>query len=282
MDDVFNEQSFWECFLRYENHSSLKKDLVSVYRVIDSTNTELMRRVQAAGCDGLTGMHRMVVAAASQTAGKGRVGRVFYSPEKTGIYFSFLYVPDAGVTEPATYTVASVVGVCRAIESLYHVKTQIKWVNDIYVHGKKVCGILTEGVFNAEHSAVDGVVVGIGINIETDDSMPEALRRKAGGIICNGSGSDGTEFRVSRAELLACCMHEIYAILDGGLDFMSDYKARFMHAGKTVTVSPLIGDNGCSYEAVAVGVTDDAGLQVRLADGTERVLHTGEVSLHDM
>ena len=276
MEDIFDAQSFWDFFSQYEPACPLKKELVSVYDVIDSTNTELMRRVKDAGNGGVRNMHRMLVAAASQTAGKGRIGRFFYSPEKTGIYFSFLYAPEECITDPARYTVASVVGVCRAIEALYDVETQIKWVNDIYVRGKKVCGILTEGVFNPANAAVEAVVVGIGINIQVSDSMPDELRSRAGGIV-----SDGCKLNVPRARLLARVLHEIYDILDNKLDYMTDYKARFMHAGKVVTVSPLIGDDKSSYEAVALGITDDAGLAVRLEDGTERILHTGEVSLHN-
>ena len=275
MKDIFDAASFYECFLEYERSPSLRKELVSVYDVIDSTNTELMRRIQTAGYDCLHDMHRMLVAAAAQTAGKGRVGRFFYSPEKTGIYFSFLYVPEERITDPARYTVAAVVGVCRAIEALYNVETQIKWVNDIYVRGRKVCGILTEGVFNPETAAIEAVVVGIGINIQVSDSMPQDLKNKAGGIV-----SADCKLNVSRARLLARVMHEIYSIFDNKLDYMIDYKARFMHAGKVVTVSPLIGDDKSCYEAVALGITDDAGLAVRLADGSERILHTGEVSLH--
>ena len=86
MKDIFDAASFYECFSEYERSPSLRKELVSVYDVIDSTNTELMRRIQTTGYDCLHDMHRMLVAAAAQTAGKGRVGRFFYSPEKTGIY----------------------------------------------------------------------------------------------------------------------------------------------------------------------------------------------------
>ncbi|MCR5762876.1 MAG: biotin--[acetyl-CoA-carboxylase] ligase [Treponema sp.] len=277
MEDLFDAQSFWDFFSRYESACPLKKELVSIYDVIDSTNTELMRRVQAAGYDNLKTMHRMLVASAAQTAGKGRVGRSFYSPEKSGIYFSFLYAPEECITDPARYTVASVVGVCRAIEALYDVETQIKWVNDIYVRGKKVCGILTEGVFNPVTSVIDAVIVGIGINIVTDGSMPEELQQKAGGIV-----SAGNALPVSRAELLARVIYEIYNILDNKLDYMSDYRRRFMHAGKMLTVSPLIGDDKSCYDAVALGISDDAGLIVRLEDGSEKILHSGEVSLHGM
>lgn len=277
VNDVFDAQSFWDCFSRYEPACPLKKELLSVYDVIDSTNSELMRRVRNASDDCLRNMHRMVVASASQTAGKGRVGRSFYSPDKTGIYFSFLYAPEKPVSDPAQYTVATVVGVCRAIEALFNVETQIKWVNDIYVQGRKVCGILTEGVLNPERAAVEAVIVGIGINILAGEAMPEELRSKVGGIVGNG-GKTG----VMRAQLLARSIYDIYNILDGGLDFMPGYRQRFMLSGKKVTVTPLVGDNKTCYEAVALGVTDDAGLEVMLSDGVRQVLHTGEVSLHEM
>lgn len=86
-----------------------------------------------------------LLAAASQSAGRGRIGRRFWSPDGSGIYFSFIYVPEGGIQDPGRITAAAAVGVCRAADSLYGIRSGIKWVNDVYVGEKKVSGILTEG-----------------------------------------------------------------------------------------------------------------------------------------
>lgn len=276
MEDIFDCDSFLSFYSKYEDAAVLKKEQICIVDEIDSTNTELYRRVNENGFKSVQGLHHCLVAAASQTAGKGRIGRSFYSPKNSGIYFSFLYAPDEGISDPSKYTVASVVGICHAVESLYNIDTHIKWVNDIYVNNKKVCGILTEGVFNPETSKVDAVIVGIGINITTDKDMPDELKLKAGGIF-----SDECVSTVNRSELLARCIYEIFNILDNNIDYMSFYRQHFMHSGHKITVTPLVGDEKSCYEAVAVGITDDAGLIVRLDDGSERILHTGEVSLHN-
>ena len=265
-----------------------------VFDEIDSTNAELLRRLSAAGAlhkaDGSlsaagTEMHRLVAAAAFQTAGRGRVGRTFYSPAGSGIYFSFVYVPDGCVREPAAYTVPAAVGVCRAVEALFGVQAQIKWVNDVYVRGRKVCGILTEGFASPRTGKVEAAVVGIGINIRQDPSLPAELAQRAGGILADGSTSP-----VTRSRLLARCLAEIFRLLDAGgsggdaprvcIPAIGEYRSRSLLIGKTLTVSAIAGDSGSQYEAVATGISDDAGLCVRLADGSVRILRSGEVTLH--
>ena len=275
-----------------------------VFDEIDSTNAELLRRLSAAGAlhkaDGSlsaagTEMHRLVAAAAFQTAGRGRVGRTFYSPAGSGIYFSFVYVPDGCVRDPAAYTVPAAVGVCRAVESLFGVQAQIKWVNDVYVRGRKVCGILTEGFASPRTGNVEAVVVGIGINIRQDPSLPAELAQRAGGILADGSASP-----VTRSRLLARCLAEIFRLLDAGgsgskeadgssssgdaprvcIPAIGEYRSRSLLIGKTLTVSAVAGDSGSQYDALATGISDDAGLCVRLADGSVRILRSGEVTLH--
>lgn len=268
-----------------------------VFDEIDSTNAELLRRLSAAGAlhkaDGSlsaagTEMHRLVAAAAFQTAGRGRVGRTFYSPAGSGIYFSFVYVPDGCVRDPAAYTVPAAVGVCRAVEALFGVQAQIKWVNDVYVRGRKVCGILTEGFASPRTGNVEAVVVGIGINIRQDPSLPAELAQRAGGILADGSASP-----VTRSRLLARCLAEIFRLLDAGgsagtegesgrscIPAIGEYRSRSLLIGKTLTVSAVAGDSGSRYDALATGISDDAGLCVRLADGSVRILRSGEVTLH--
>jgi BirA family biotin operon repressor/biotin-[acetyl-CoA-carboxylase] ligase len=306
----------------------LKQDHLFVYDEIDSTNTECKRRIEKAGAlrtnDGsLTKdgelLHKTVVAAASQTAGRGRLGRAFYSPSQTGIYFSIIFAPKGGVTDPASFTVTAAVAVCRAIDTLYKKHAQIKWVNDVYLDGKKVCGILTEGVARtvtkedmafandallaqrgkasavaADVQRVEAAIIGIGINIAVNKDMPGELLAKAGGILGAEDGSftpgnscaigkspaeHGT-VTVTRAELLAQVVFELLTSLEAGEDVVPEYRARSLLIGKKLTVTPLIGDDTTSYEAQALDITKDAGLLVQLPDGTKKTLHSGEVTLH--
>ncbi len=288
MEDILTADSFWEEFspLTKERPKAFpRREQISVYEQLDSTNAELLRRMEAASAlrdvDGsLTAdgrnLHLSVVVAASQTAGRGRVGRSFYSPEGTGIYFSLLYAPRGGVKDPAAYTVTAAVGVCRAIEALYGVQAQIKWVNDVYVHSRKVCGILTEGFSRPGTGIVEAAIIGIGINIVVDETkFPSDAAAKAGGIL-DGGRIEG----LSRARLLARAVKETLAPLAAGEDVVPEYRRRSLLLGKKVMVSPLAGTADERYEAEAIAVTDDAGLLVELADGSRRVLRSGEVTLH--
>ncbi len=261
-----------------------EKDKFFLYQTIDSTNSELMRRLNQAGSllntDGtLTdkgkSLHKSVAAAFEQSAGRGRMGRPFFSPAKSGVYFSFIYIPQGGVREPSHYTITSAVGVCRAIKELYKRECGIKWVNDIYLRGKKICGILTEGLSNPVNGLVEAAVVGIGINISLKNNLPAELEGKAGGIL-----EEGEESSVSKETFIQQCIEEIFKSLDTKENIIEEYKGRSMLTGKSVRVTPLIGSNRDAYLAKVLGITDDAGLEVEDEKGKVRILHSGEVTLH--
>jgi len=200
---------------------------ITLFDTIDSTNSYALRLIDgAASTEELLKLHKKVFVAKEQTAGRGRMNRPFYSPEKTGIYFSMIYVPEAGVSgdenalgdghgaagesgvrgasgfssesgvrgascvrgdfSPAVYTATAGVCVCRVLEKLFGVKCFIKWVNDIYIEDKKVCGILTEGRFDASRGCISAFVVGIGINLVTSN-FPEEIKNRAGRVLKNSS-----------------------------------------------------------------------------------------------
>ena len=217
-----------------------------------------------------------LVAAESQTSGHGRLGRFFYSPSLTGAYFSFSVVKEGGIKNPAMFTVTSAVGVCRAIKKLFGASCSIKWVNDIFCCGKKVCGILTEGIVNSSKGIVEAAVVGIGINLVVKNDFPEELRKKAGGI---STAEFLSEKKISSQKLIFCCLDEITEILNSGENIIPEYKSLSFLLGKELDVLPVIGQEQ-SFKAKALDITDDAGLLVELADGTKKVLHSGEVTLH--
>ena len=257
---------------------------VSFYQTIDSTNSELMRRLKEAGsllekdgklnAKGLN-LHKSAAAAFEQSAGRGRLGRNFFSPSESGVYFSFIYIPEAGVKDPSVYTITSAVCVCRAIKELFNKDCSIKWVNDIYLKGKKICGILTEGLSNPETGLIEAAVVGIGINIRLKKNIPSELKDKAGSIL-----EEGEKTSISRKDLILTCLRQVYKSLDSAENVIEEYRTKSMLTGKYVTVTPLIGDDKSSYQAKVIGICDDAGLKIQDMQGKTRILHSGEVTLH--
>ena len=118
--------------------------------------------------------HGTMVLTSQQTAGRGRLGRRFVSPAGKGIYLSLVLRPGLPMTEAQAVTVSAAVAVCRAVKRLCGLDLGIKWVNDLYYNGKKVCGILTEAGADIESGQLEWLVVGIGLNLtSTAADWPE-------------------------------------------------------------------------------------------------------------
>ena len=284
MNDIFST----ERFLDFTEPSLVAKlsGKISLVREIDSTNTFLMNEsskffplLDHEGNLTPSGakFNLSIKGAEKQTSGRGRLGRAFISPISSGIYFSFALVQQGGITDPAIVTVSSCIGVCRAIEKTYGIPCSIKWVNDIYCGSKKVCGILTEGIVNHDEGRIDGCICGIGINLKSSDDFGKELMEKAGGIL---DGVPAEEKTAGRAQFLACCIDEIYRILLEKQNVIEEYKRRSMLEDMEIKVTPVIGDDRSSYSAKVCGITDDFGLKVIDSAGNEKILHSGEVSLH--
>ena len=280
---------FPDSFTREEFLSSLPcaAGKLDVFEQIDSTNEYLLRKAESLlplldegghPTAGGAALDRAVAVASSQTAGRGRLGRVFYSPSASGVYFSIALVPEGAVKDPAPFTAAAAVGVCQAAEALTGEECQIKWVNDIFLRGKKVCGILSEGVANPQTQRVEAVVVGVGINVLPPKSLPADIKEKAG-FLCDERFL--REKHISRMQIAARCAKAIFALLDSPSHeaTLGEYKHRSLLLGKTVTVHPVIGQQD-SFSAHVLDVADDFSLVVRLTDGKQNCLHSGEVSLH--
>lgn len=289
MEETFCADSVWADFVSLAGKNpdaAFQKEKLRVLESVDSTNAALLRELALSpvlvdDSHSLTDagrlMHKTVLASAHQTSGRGRSGRVFYSPEKSGIYFSFVWIPESDVIDPAMYTVSAAVGVSRAIEAVCAKESKIKWVNDIYVEEKKVCGILTEGFCRAESGKLEALVVGIGINLTLGfEGISRELIGKAGGIF----SEDEKPAEDLRSKLLASSLHEIFSILDSGGNVVDEYRQKSMLKGKLVHVHPLAGASDEGYDATVLDISDDAGLLVRLSDGTKHVLNSGEVTLH--
>ncbi|MBQ2734727.1 MAG: biotin--[Clostridia bacterium] len=226
---------------------------------LDSTNSEAKRLAVA-------GAHTpALIVAERQTAGRGRMGRSFYSPANTGVYFSILFDAKTAMEEALSVTSAVAVAVMRAIRRLCDKQTAIKWVNDLYLEGKKVCGILTEAISGLGEPSK--IVVGIGINLRTNE-FPSELQSKAGSL------GDG---QLSRAELIAGVVHELLPYLRDPTDdsWLDDYRTHSCVIGRTVTWTK--GDKHCS--GVAVGIDGRGALEIRLPDGSSDFLRTGEISV---
>ena len=245
------------------NAQEIKKSLsfdcrVEYYKTLDSTNN-VAKRIIAEGEDDI-----LLVVGEEQTAGRGRQGKSFYSPGGTGIYMSLVVHPMIELQNAVTATTAAAVAVCRAIESLTDKKPMIKWVNDVYLNGKKICGILTEAVTDFETQTVSSIIIGIGINLTTKD-FPRDVQNAS----CLNAD-------VKRAELIGAVANELNRIVNSGYgEFMEYYRVHSLVVGEDI----VFIKNGVSTSARAVGIDDFGGLEVELADGTHYTLRSGEITV---
>ncbi len=233
----------------------------------DSTNS-LMKR------DYTDAPHGFTLIARTQTAGRGRLGRTFCSPDG-GLYMSVLLRPRLPLAQLNFVTLAAAVAVCRALERLTSVAPSIKWVNDVLVDDRKLCGILTEAAIEGETGAIDFVVVGIGINLRLDRT---ALPPEVQPIVC--ALAELTHDVPRRAVLAAAILDELgtaYALLERGQSdlLLAEYRARLCVLGRMVRVCTPQG----SYEARVHGLDEDGHLQVCTADGVRHTLSSGEISI---
>ena len=230
-----------------------------VFDEIDSTNSEAKRMaVEGKSTPAL-------IVAAAQSAGRGRLGRSFYSPVDTGVYFSILFDAEASMETTLSITGAASVAVMRAIRRLCGKQTAIKWVNDLYLYGKKVCGILTEAVSGL--SDFPKVILGIGVNLSTE-VFPPALSQKAGSL---------GESALSREALIAEIVRELWPYLQNPTDqsWLDDYRAHSCVIGKEIRW----GEGEGTHTGRAVGIDGRGALEVRLPDGSTEYLRTGEISI---
>lgn len=241
-------------------------DLRVLDEVEGSTN-DLVRREAAAGArEGLT------VIADTQTGGKGRQGRAFLSPPGTGLYMSLLLRPKLPAEEAASVTTAAAVAVCRAMEDLGGGPAEIKWVNDVWVRGKKVCGILTEAAMDMESGGLDYAVLGIGVNLfPPPGGFPGDLADIAGAVF---PGSPENDERSRLAAAILDRFMPLYRALPAR-DWLPEYRARSLLTGREVRFLR----NGAECRGLVLGVDGSARLLLRLPDGEETALSSGEVQL---
>lgn len=237
-----------------------------VLETVTSTN-DALRAAAENGAPEYT-----VYLAQHQTAGKGRQGRAFFSPAQTGLYASFLFRPQMASEQTLAMTPMAAVAAATAIEACTVQPIQIKWVNDLLLRGKKVCGILAEAKYTSQQTP-EYVIVGIGINLITPpEGFPAELREIAGAVF-PADTDPRKAFTDCAAELISAMLLEYKQLPEK--HYLTGYRERLCVLNRPITVN----ENGAEHPATALAVDDDLRLLVRYADGTEQWRSTGEIRI---
>ena len=237
---------------------------MEMLETVGSTNTYLKGLDTAALPEG------HVVLADGQTGGRGRLGRTFFSPTKEGIYLSVLLKPEIGLQEVSQLTLCAAVAACRAVENVCRISPEVKWVNDLFYNGKKLGGILTEGVISAETQTVCDVIVGIGINM---GMVPAEVFHLATSLY-EITGETG-----KRNSLIAELLNQMEQVYERFCDVnqrsgvLAEYERRLFILGRQVNVV----QHGGSFSGTATGIDATGALLVVDEAGTVHAVGTGEV-----
>lgn len=236
-----------------------------VYLEETTSTNEYMKELAKSGASDGT-----VVFTDHQTKGKGRLGKSFYSPKNCGIYLSYLYRPTCKLNELSTLTAQVAVAVARAIETVCGIKVAVKWVNDILLNGKKICGILTELAVIGENMTAEYAIVGIGINVNNEASdFKGELHKKAGSLYSE------TKKKYNRAELTGEVIKNLRKLFANekakDLDY---YKEICLNIGKEV----VFEKDGKTITGIAEGLDDNNALLVKVGEETITLV-SGEVSI---
>lgn len=237
---------------------------IRVYKTLDSTNTTAKELANDGAVSGT------VILAEQQTAGKGRLGRSFSSPSAGGIYMSVILRPTAEIETSLLITSAAAVAVSRAVKDVTGAETQIKWVNDVYLNGKKLVGILTEATMDCEARTIDSLVLGIGVNV-LDVGFPPEIEDVATSL------ERELHRRFSRSMLIGGILNELQAVWKdiGTKSFLEEYRRRSFLIGRRINViSPVKTEPG-----TALDINDMGHLIVKMDSGEIRKLNSGEVSV---
>lgn len=234
---------------------------IMIYDQVDSTNDQAKK----------LNIYRdeiVAIIANEQTAGRGRRGKSFQSPDKSGIYLSLALRPKIKTEEMYFSTILTVIAVHRVLTRLSQQQIDIKWVNDLFLEGKKISGILTEFVNGPDETAAGFIVAGIGININANlENYAEELKNIVGSLYLN---------HVSRNQIIAEIINELIPLFHhfDKKGIIEEYKLFQMLLGEEVTY----WDQDIQKTAHAIDIDQDGGLVV-LENGKKRSLNSGEVSV---
>lgn len=226
-----------------------------------STNNDAKEMIDSSPADTL-------ITSEKQTGGRGRQGKSFSSPEG-GLYMTLLLRCGMPITTAVGATSCSAVAVSRAIKNVCGIDTGIKWVNDIYAGGKKLCGILTEAVNDYSRVISEYLVIGIGINVLSTPVVPSSS------VECTSLSELG--YTASREELCAEIVRELIYMRDKSFDFSlysDEYAARSVVIGREITFTR----NGETRHGTALGIDKHGGLIV-CSDNEPLLLDSGEISV---
>lgn len=226
---------------------------LQIFDTIDSTNTyaknNLVDKKQFA-----------VVIGDEQTSGRGRFDKKFQSPKGTGIYMSFVIPCNKSLEEIKHATCAVAVIVAKSIESFGSDEVKIKWVNDLFINDKKVCGILTEATTDLETATVESMVIGIGINVHTTKFFDQINASNIG-------------INVSRNELIVKLINELCE-MSSYEDYMNEYRRRSLLDNVQINFTY----NNVAMTGIVKEINSDGNLVVK-CENEEIILHAGEVSI---
>lgn len=239
---------------------------IIVLNTCGSTNT-VARELAERGASELT-----VVIAREQSAGRGRLGRSFFSPSNSGLYMSIILRPNICVESALEITTAAAVAAAQVIAGYTQKHVGIKWVNDIYIDFKKVCGILTESSIDTCNGKLEYAVLGIGVDLfKPIGGFPSDIADIADSVLdCEPNEHIKACFAAELINKIASMYPHI-----GKNSYIEDYKQLSIMRGLEVYV---IGENG-NTPATVLDIGDDHSLIVRYADGKVSALRTGDVSI---
>jgi BirA family biotin operon repressor/biotin-[acetyl-CoA-carboxylase] ligase len=242
-----------------ENNISKK---VEIFDEIDSTNNYLKNLAKDKS------QNNILVVANYQTNGRGRLGRTFISDKSNGIYMSLLVRPNISINDAKKITCLTAVSINNAINELTGLNSKIKWVNDIYINNKKVCGILTEAQTSIEEGIIDYVVIGIGINVYKRE-FDESIKNIATSLEDEGA-------TISRNELIIQIIMNIDKYLNNFTNniYMKEYQNSSCIVGKEVELN-IRGDK---FKATVLKINDEGELVVRTLDNEELTVYSGEIT----
>lgn len=240
--------------------------VVKLFKEVDSTN-QAAKKLAVSGEAG----HGAFVIAQRQTAGRGRRGRTFISPEDAGLYLSVILEPSETLKESLLLTTAAATAVYKAVKKVCGISLDIKWVNDLYNQGKKVCGILTEAITDFEGGTIETAIVGIGINLYHEPgSFPEEIKAVAGALYGDRSEAESIDRNLLAAEIVNLLLQETRE-----LKLSKEYVEHNIVPGHKIQII----DGERSRFAKAISICPDGRLLVEEKDGSETRLSFGEVSV---
>lgn len=239
---------------------------IEVLDEIDSTNNYLKKCASEGAAEG------KLIVAKKQTNGKGRLGKQFYSPNETGVYFSLLLRPDFSAEKSLLLTVMAAVAAAETVKNYSDADIKIKWVNDVYADGKKLCGILTEGSVSLENNGLDFAVIGIGVNVKSPESgFPDDIKNIATSVF-RGNNVPGD----IKSKIVGDTVNRIFDMYLGkDKDYITRYRKLSFLDGKSIYV--IKGDE--NIPATAIGIDENCHLIIKTEDGKTKNLSSGDVSV---